>query len=103
MDTDCSYMAISAERLEDIVRPELRAEFEAIKKQWLVWDKWSGRTPGLFKLESEGSRMIALCLKCYYIDEQESEQTKYRTKGMSKRHNNVTWQPVKAALDGSTR
>ena len=29
MDTDSNYMAISAERLEDIVRPELKAEFEA--------------------------------------------------------------------------
>ena len=46
--------------------------------------------------------MIALCSRCYYIDEQESEQTKYRTKGMSKRRNNITWQPVKAALNGST-
>lgn len=96
MDTDSSYMGISAERLEDIVRPELRAEFEAKK------NKWSGRTPGLFKLESEGSGIIALCSKCYYTDEQESEQTKYRTKGMSKRHNNITWQRVKAALGGST-
>ena len=36
---------------------------------WLAWDKWSGRTPRLFKLECEGSQMIALCLKCYYVDE----------------------------------
>ena len=63
MDTDSNYIAISADRLE------LRAEFEATKKQWLAWDKWSGRTPGLFRLECEGSRMIALCWKCYYVDE----------------------------------
>jgi len=31
MDTDSNYMAISAERLEDIVRPELQTEFEAKK------------------------------------------------------------------------
>ena len=61
MDTDSNYMAISGEKLEDIVRPEQRAEFEATKKNWLAWDKWRGRTPGLFKLESEGSAMIALC------------------------------------------
>lgn len=29
MDTDSSYIAIFADQLEDIVRPELRAEFEA--------------------------------------------------------------------------
>ena len=42
MDTDSNYMAISGECLEDIVRPHLREEFEADKKNWLAWDKWSG-------------------------------------------------------------
>ena len=69
MDTDSNYMAISGQRLEDIARPELKAEFKAKEKHWLAWDKWSDRTPGLFKLESEGSRMIALCSKCYYIND----------------------------------
>ena len=32
MDTDSNYMAISAERLEDIVRPKLQTEFEAKRK-----------------------------------------------------------------------
>ena len=35
MDTDSNYMAISGARLEDIVRPELKQEFEAEKNQWL--------------------------------------------------------------------
>jgi len=101
MDTDSNYMAISGERLEDIVRPELKAEFEAEKNQWLSWDKWSGRTPGLFKLECEGSRMIALCSKCYFVDEAEDEKKKFSTKGMSKKQNEITWQRFKAALEGS--
>ena len=86
MDTDSNYIAISGESLEDIVRPELKAEFEAQKNQWLAWDKWSGRTPGLFKMECEGNRMIALCPKCYYIDEQ-GEKKKFSSKGMSKKQN----------------
>ena len=81
MDTDSNYMAVSAESLKDIVWPELKAEFEVHKKCWLAWDKWSGRTPGLFKLECEGSRMIALCSKCYYIDDGKSEKKKFSTKG----------------------
>ena len=101
MDTDSNYMAISAERLEDTVRPELQTEFEAKKQEWLAWDKWSGRTPGLFKLECEGSRMIALCSKCYYIEELEGEKKKFSTKGMSKKQNEITWQRFKSALDGS--
>ena len=36
MDTDSNYMAISGDKLEDIIRPELRAEFEATKKKWLA-------------------------------------------------------------------
>ena len=45
MDTDSNYMAISAGKLEDIVKPELQTEFEAKKQEWLAWDKWSSRTP----------------------------------------------------------
>ena len=33
MNTDSNYIAISADRLEDKVHPDLRAEFEANKKQ----------------------------------------------------------------------
>ena len=84
MDTDSSYMALSGASLEAIVRPRLRAEFEAENKNWLAWDKHSGRTPGLFKLECEGDGMIALCFKCYYV---RGGKTKFSTKGMSKRHN----------------
>ena len=103
MDTESNYMAISAERLEDIVRPELQTEFEAKKEEWLAWDKWRGRTPGLFKLECEGSRMIALCSKCYFIEELEGEQKKFSTKGMSKKQNEITWQRFKSALDDGSR
>ena len=98
MDTDSNYMAISDDKLEDIIRPEMCAEFEATKKQWLAWDKWSGRTPGLLKLESEGSGMIVLCSKCYFIN---GEIKKFSTKGMPKKKNEITWQRFKAALNGS--
>ena len=99
MDTDSNYLAISGKKLEDIVRPEMKAEFEKRKKNWLAWDKWSGRTPGLFKLECEGDRMIALCSKCYYIDDR-GEKKKFSTKGMSKKQNNINWHRFKTALEG---
>ena len=51
MDMDSNYLSISGECLEDILKPHMQAEFEMLKKQSLAWDKWSGRTPGLFKLE----------------------------------------------------
>ena len=31
-------------RVDNIVRPQLSAEFEATKQQWLAWDKWSKGT-----------------------------------------------------------
>ena len=104
MDTDSNYLAISGKSLEDIVKPDMKAEFEAEKKNWLAWDKWSGRTPGLFKKEFEGERMIALCSKCYYTehltDKQELKQ-KLSTKGMSQKQNKINWQRFKSALEGS--
>ena len=42
MDTEGTYIAISADRLEDIVRPELRAEFESKKNEWLAWASGAG-------------------------------------------------------------
>ena len=36
MDRDSNYMAISGERLEDVVKLELREQFEAEKNQWLA-------------------------------------------------------------------
>ena len=90
-------MAISGDKLEDIIHPERREEFDATKKQWLAWDNWSGRTPGLFKLESEGSGMIALCSKCYFVN---GEKNNFSTKGMSKTQNEITWQRFNGALNG---
>lgn len=58
-------IVISGDQLEDNVRSELRAKFEAKKKEWLAWEKRSIRMPGLFKVKCESSRMIALCSKCY--------------------------------------
>ena len=104
MDTDSNYLAISGKTLEEIVKPEMKAEFEQEKKNWLAWDKWSGRTPGLFKKEFEGERMIALCSKCYYAEHQTGNQEvkkKLSSKGMSKRQNEINWQRFKAALEGS--
>lgn len=66
MDTGSNYLVISGESLDEVVKPEMREVFEAEKRQWLAWDKWSNRTPGLFKLKFEGRKRIALCSKCYF-------------------------------------
>ena len=81
MDTDSAYIALSEECLEDIIKPEKRAEHDHLlfnkcdtvhsltDTQWFpreccpthkLHDK---RTPGLFKLEAEGSEMVAFLAK----------------------------------------
>ena len=60
-------IAIAGESVEGLVKPELKAEFEADKCNWFsrtdtpehkAYDK---RTPGLFKVEWEGQGIIGLC------------------------------------------
>ena len=40
MDTDSFYLAMSGDSLDDIVRPGMRQEYEADKKNWLATDKF---------------------------------------------------------------
>ena len=80
MDTDSMYFALLYDTLEEAVKPEPKLEFKNNKKQWLSWDKWSNREPGLFKLEKEGTRTIALCSKCYFVDDEKSAKTKMSSK-----------------------
>jgi len=93
MDTDSLYFALSGNSLDDVVGCCRR------RKEWIAWDEWSNRTPGLFKLEFEGHRAIALCSKCYIVDGE--SDTKHSAKGMSARHNDLTWGRYKAALHGN--
>ena len=102
MNTDSVYLALSCNTLEEAVKPELREQFEKEKKNWLSWDKWSSREPGLFKLESEGTRAIALCSKCYFVEDELSGKAKMSSKGMSEAQNELLWQRYERALDGYT-
>ena len=116
MDTDSMYFALSYDTLEQAVKPELLKEFVNEKKQWLSWDKWSNREPGLFKLEKEGTRAIALCSKCYFVEDAKTGKAKMSSKGVSQKqnlppprskkketvkdHNNLLWRIYEMALDG---
>ena len=86
MDTNSNYMTISCDSLNDVIKPEMRTQFEAEKKQWLAWDKWSNRTPGLFRLECVGKRMIALCSKCYFV---EAEENGKKSSSRSAKHSDM--------------
>ena len=83
------YFAPFMQHSGEAVKPELKLQFEREKKQWLFWDKWSSRVPGLFKLESEGTRAIALCSKCYFVEDEQSGKAKMSSQGMSKAQNEL--------------
>ncbi|XP_057312292.1 uncharacterized protein LOC130653799 [Hydractinia symbiolongicarpus] len=96
---DNAYFAISGEELPDVVRPKLLDEYDKDVKNWLVTDKYSSRTGGIFKPGFIGFRMIADSIKCYFVEGKEG--TKFSCKGMSKKRNAMTWKRYKNALNGS--
>ena len=67
MDTDSAYMAISGDSFEELIKPELKEEFEKDKHNWFVTPlaPQGKRTPGLFKVEFKGDKIISLCSKSY--------------------------------------
>ena len=100
MDTDSMYFALSRERLEDAIRPGYETQFEEEKKRWLAWNKWSNREPGLFKLEKEATSGIALCSKCYHMEDQATGKAKVSSKGVNKRQNEMRRERFERALAG---
>ena len=103
MDTDSFYFAMSANDLEEIIRPQLRDLYAKEKSKWLVTDNYSKRVPGLFKPKFKGKRMITLTSKCYYADggADADTESKISCKGVSKGQNEMTWERYKNALESS--
>jgi hypothetical protein len=58
---------------------------------------YDSRTPGLFKLEYEGTCIISLASKMYYCDE-----NKFSSKGINKKQNEITKQKYVDALKGNS-
>ena len=73
MDTDSFYLAMSGDSLDEIVNPEMKQAYEADKKNWFATDKFSERTPGLFKPEFVGTRGMWLTAKCYLLQNEANE------------------------------
>ena len=93
MDTDSAYIALSADTLEEVIRPDLRQLYDIEKKNWfpstdtpehVAYDK---RTSRLFKEEYSGDGIIALCSKTFYCF---GKEDKFSCKGINKRTNQIT-------------
>ena len=77
-DTDSFYLAMSGDSLDEIVRPEMKQEYETDKKNWVATDKFSERTPDLFKPEFVGTRGVWLTAKCYLVQNEALNKNKCR-------------------------
>ena len=90
MDTDSNYLGTTAENVEDLIKPELKEQFEQEKHNWFVTllVPQGKRTPGLFKVEFKGDKMIGLCSKSYctenFATDATLSQIKFSTKGVNK-------------------
>ena len=93
MDTDSAYVALSGESVDDVIKPELRAEYEREKHAWFPCDyndevrAFDKRTPGLFKTEFEGDGIIRLRSKMHFCCNQ--SKAKFSCKGVNKYTNAI--------------
>jgi hypothetical protein len=87
-DTDSAYLALSKPSLDEIIKPEMRAEYEAVRREWFANDEdlYSTRKPGLFKTEYESTQMVCLCAKTYIAYDETTDHFKVSTKGLQKRN-----------------
>ena len=91
MDTDSAYMAISGDSFEELIKPELREEFEKDKNNWFVTllAPQGKRAPGLFKVEFKFDKIISLCSKSYCVEKFASDSTpgqvRFYMKGLNKK------------------
>ncbi|KAJ8020607.1 hypothetical protein HOLleu_40243 [Holothuria leucospilota] len=93
MDTDSAYIAIAAEKLDALVKPELKEIYHREKHHWFPrtdteeHKRYDKRTPGLFKVEWEGDGIVALNSKMYYC--YGGVKDKFSCKGINKKRNEV--------------
>ena len=104
MDTDSLYLALSEENLEDIILPEKRNEWEAIRSRDCTESftanatgnlfprtcctadkKQDKRERGLFKEQFRCSEMLCLCGKTYCCCDRKSNKYKFSSEGLNKR------------------
>ena len=98
IDTDSFYLAMSGDSFDEIVKPEMKQAYETDKKNRLARDKFSERTPGLFKPGFVGTRGVWLTAK-YYLVQSKANKNKYSCKGVSKKHNDLHFQRYKDVSD----
>ena len=130
MDTDSLYFAIAGKELKEILKPDMRASFYRERHHWLPshhcdactdeyvttkvtgkdWHKkpccddrfnYDKRTPGLFKLEFQGDKILALCSKSYICVD--GDESKMAHKGVNGKQNNLQFTNYENVLESSSQ
>jgi hypothetical protein len=130
MDTDSMYMAIAGDKLEDILKPDMQAAYYLERHLWLPADRcdacadnyvthkstnkpwklnqcclkrqaFDKRTPGLFKLEFKGEKILSLCSKSYICVD--GSQSKMAHKGVNGNQNDLRFNHYEHVLDSCSR
>ena len=107
MDTDSMYMAITAKNFEDIIKPDMKDDYEVNKHKWFPRNdtkenaSYDKRTLGLFKVEFAGNGMVALAPKLYYVLGE--NKNKFSCKGTQKKNNSdlLNYQNFKKVLENN--
>ena len=93
MGTNNAYIDLSADTLEEVIKPDMRQVYDIEKKKWFPrtdtpeHEAYDKRTPGLFKEEYSSDGIIALISKTYYCF---GKEDKFSCKGINKRTNQIT-------------
>ena len=104
MDTDSLYLAVAEKKLEDCIRPEMRAEWKRLRSNDCV-DSFTAdaaaifsprtccakhkqhdkKEPALFEEEFRCTEMLCLCSKTYYCYDVTPNKPKFSSKHLNKR------------------
>ena len=88
MDTDTNYHGITAENVEDLIKPKLKEQFEWEKHSSLHSRPKENVLLDSFKVEFKGDKMIGLCSKSHctknFATDTASGQVKFSMKGVNK-------------------
>jgi hypothetical protein len=130
MDTDSLYFAIAGDKIEDILKPDMRSTYFRECHLWLpsehcddcmeeyvttkvargTWElkpcceerrNFDKRTPGLFKLEFQGDKILSLCSKSYICVDK--EKSKMAHKGVNANQNALLFKHYERVLAESTQ
>ena len=104
MDTNSLYLALSEEKLEDVILPAKRAEYDRLRSNDCtdnftanatdnfflktccnVHRKHDKREPALFKEEYRCAEMLCLCSKTYCCYDKQTNKYKFSSKGLNKK------------------